>query len=415
MKSARPRSNLGPEFRKLCGAAALSNLGDGVALVGAPLLATTITRNPTLVAGLSFTQQIPWLLFALLSGALADRVDRQRALAAVGIFRAVLFGSIGLAVITGTATIPLLYAVLFLLTTAETFFDTASATILPKLVKATELPKANARLAGIVTITNQFLGNLLGGLLFSTAAALPFLLGSGGLAAAAILILALRGSFRVDRQVGTQPDVLWTEIVEGVRWLSRHRLLRTIAVALAILNFTLVAQNAILVLFVQEHLGVGPAGYGVLIATYGAGGVIGSLVAERIISRLGPGKTLRLALIIEATIPAAIALSSNAVLVGTLYAFFGCHAVTWGALLTSLRQELTPDELRGRVESVYRLIERGSAAPGALLGGILAAHFGLVAPFWLGTIIGTLLIPFVWSTFSDATVSRARNHAERRA
>ncbi len=139
MKSARPQTNLGPEFRKLCGAAALSNLGDGVALVGAPLLATTITRNPTLVAGLSFTQQIPWLLFALLSGALADRVDRQRALAAVGIFRAVLFGSVGLAVITGTATIPLLYAVLFLLTTAETFFDTASATILPKLVKPTEL------------------------------------------------------------------------------------------------------------------------------------------------------------------------------------------------------------------------------------------------------------------------------------
>jgi MFS family permease len=405
------RHGPGREFRKLWAASAFSNLSDGVTLVAAPLLATALTRDPALVAGLAFAQRLPWLLFALVSGALADRLDRRRAMVAVGLFRATLIGALGVVVLLDRATIPLLYALFFLLSTGETLFDTAAVTVLPAIVEREALPEANARLAGTVTVTNQFVGPPLGGLLFATAAALPFLLGAGGLVVAAGLILALRGSFRAVRLYGQPPGALWAEIAEGVRWLSRHRLLRTIAIALALLNVTVVAQVSIMVLFAQEQLGVGPAGYGVLIATYGVGGVMGSIVAGRVIARMGAGRVLRVAMIIETLVPAVIAMSNSAWLVGAALAFFGCHAIVWGALLASLRQELIPDRLRGRVESVYRLIEFGGAAPGALLGGLLAARFGLAAPFWLGAIVGALLIPFVWSIFSDAVVEGARAEA----
>jgi MFS family permease len=408
-------AGLGTEFRKLWAASALSNLGDGVALVAAPLLAATLTRDPALVAGLAFAQRLPWLLFALLSGALADRLDRRQAMAVVGFSRAALIGLLGIAVLLDLATIPLLYAVFFLLSTGETLFDTATVTVLPAVVPRENLPRANARLAGTLTVTNQFVGPPLGGFLFATAGALPFLLGAGGIAAAAGLISALRGSFRAARREGAPRTALWTEIGEGVRWLWRHRLLRTIALALGLLNVTLVAQVSIMVLFAREHLGLGPAGYGVLVATYGVGGVAGSLVAGRVIARLGASRTLRLAMLIEAATPAAIALSSDALVVGAVLAFFGCHAIVWGALLSSLRQELIPDQLRGRVESVYRLIEFGGAAPGALLGGLLAARFGLTSPFWLGAITGALLIPFVWSAFSGAAIASARKEAESHA
>lgn len=408
-----PRGGLGPEFRKLWAASTLSNLGDGVALVAAPLLAAALTRDPALIAGLAVAQQLPWLLFALLSGALADRLDRRRAMAVVGACRAALFGALGVAVLLDRVSLPLLYAVFFLLGAGETLFDTTAATVLPAVVPREHLPQANARLSGAATVANYFVGKPLGGLLFAAAAALPFLLGAGGLAAAAALILALRGTFRATRQAGAPPAALWAEIAEGLRWLWRHRLLRTLALALTLLNVTFVAWNSVLVLLALERLGLDQAGFGVLLTAHAVGAVLGSLVAARVIARLGPSRVLRLALCIEAATPAALALASGPLLDGAALAVFGCHALVWGTLLTSLRQELIPDGLRGRVQSAYRLLEYGGAAPGALLGGLLAARFGLAAPFWLGAATGTLLIPLVWSTFSAATVARARRDADQ--
>jgi MFS family permease len=407
----RPHPSLGRDFNKLWAASAVSNLGDGVALLAAPLLAAALTRDPALVAGLSFAQHLPWLLFALLSGALADRLDRRYAMAAVAACRGLLIGALGVAVLLRVASLPLLYMVVFLLGAGETLFDTAAVTVLPELVPPAALPRANARLAGTLTVTNQFLGPPLGGILFALAAALPFLLGAGGLAAAAALILALQGTFKVARAVDAPASDLRAEIVAGIRWLWRHRLLRTLALALALLNITLVAQVSIMVLFAQERLGLGAMGYGVLVATYGIGGVAGSLVAHRVIAWLGAGRTLRLAICIETATPAALALTHSPLLAGAVLTFFGAHAVVWGALLTSLRQELAPAGLRGRVESAYRLLEYGGAAPGALLGGLLADRFGLTAPFWLGAATGALLIPLVWSTFSEAMVRQARQAA----
>lgn len=406
------RGGLGLEFRKLWAASAASYLGDGVALVAAPLLATTLTRNPALVAGLVFVQRLPWLLFSLLSGALVDRLDRRRTMAAVAVCRATLIGALGVAALVNRVCLPLLYAVFFLLSTGDTLFDIAAVTVLPAVLSPERLPSANARLAGMRTVTSQFIGPPLSGFLFATALALPFLFGAGGLAIAAALIVTLRGTFRVARPENAPPTDLRAEIVEGVRWLWRHRLLRTIMLALALLDMTLVAQNAVMVLFVQERLGLGATGYGILLTTYGLGGVLGSLIAHRVIAWLGPGRVMRIAMCIEAATPAAIALSHRPLVVGAALAFFGCHAVVWGALLTSLRQELTPAGLRGRVESAFEFIGSLGTAPGALIGGLLAARLGLTAPFWLGTIVGVPLIPLVWSTFSDATIAGARRDAD---
>lgn len=403
---------LGGEFRKLWASSAVSNLGDGVALVAAPLLAATLTDDPRLIAGLSFAQQLPWLLFALVSGALADRLDRRIAMAVVGISRALLFGVLGLAVFLGQVSLPLLYAVFFLLSTGETLFDTASTTVLPALVPKEALPRANARLSGTTTVTNYFIGKPLGGFLFATAAALPFWLGASGLILSAMLLLTLRGVFRAQPTVDSAPTTFWIEIVQGLRWLWQQRLLRTIAVTLAIFNVTFVAWNSILVLIARDRLGLGPTGFGMLLTGHALGAVAGSFVAGRIVERFGASRILRFALLIEIGTPIALALTDTAALAGAALAIFGCHALIWGTVLVSLRQELTPVELRGRVEGAYRFLEYGGAAPGALLGGLLAARFGLTAPFWLGAIVGLLLLPFVWPVFSAATVAAARSAAE---
>ena len=116
-------SGLGPEFRKLRTASTISNLGDGVTLVAAPLLVAGLTRDPLLIAGAVFVRQLAWLLFSLHAGALVDRLDRRLLMGYVDLSRSALIGFLGIAVLLDLASIPLLYAVFFLIGAAEPLFD----------------------------------------------------------------------------------------------------------------------------------------------------------------------------------------------------------------------------------------------------------------------------------------------------
>ena len=399
------------EFRKLWAASAASNLTDGILLVCGPLLASTLTRDLALVAGLAFAQRLPWLLFTLFSGALADRIDRRRAMAAVAVCRAGLIGCLGLAVVLNVATLPVLYAVFFLLGTGETLFDISAAALLPAVVSRQNLPRANAQLAGALMAANLFVGPPLGGILFALGAGAPFLLACSGLIVTALLLGRMRATFSVEPSEHVRTKQVLRDIAEGLRWLWQQRVLRTLSLTLAPLDLALVAQNSIMVLFVEEHLGLAATGYGILVSIYGAGGLLGSLVAHTVIDRFGAGTLLRAAVVIEMLYPAALAVTDSPIVAGSVFLCFGLHAVVWGALISSLRQELTPPRLRGRVESAYRFVESGAAAPGALVGGTLAAHLGVTAPFWLGAGVGALVLFLVWSTFSNASVLAARGVA----
>ncbi len=402
------RGGLGPEYRKLWTASTVSNLGDGVTLVAGPLLAASLTRDPVLVAGLAFAQRLPWLLFSLISGALVDRLDRRRLMVAVDAFRTVLLGFLGLAVLSNFVSIPLLYVVFFLMGTAETLFDTASVSILPAVVPRESLEKANGRLFGAQIVSNEFAAPPLGGFLFAVAASVPFFLDAGSFAAAAVLVLFMRGKFRVDRPEGTPPTTLRAEISEGLRWLWGNRLLRTLAISLGIMNLTSTATISIFVLFAQERLGLGSVGYGVLLTSGAVGGVAGSLAAERFVGWLGAGTTMRLGLIIEAASAGVIALSREPLVVGAMFVLFGFHAIVWNVVTISLRQQIIPERLLGRVNSAYRLLGLGGMSAGALLGGVLARGFGLTAPFWFASLSVAVLALIVWPALNDETIDAAR-------
>lgn len=138
---------------------------------------------------------------------------------------------------------------------------------------------------------------------------------------------------------------------------------------------------------------------------------MGGFVAERGLARGGDGAYPRLAIAIEAAKRDVIAQTRAPLVVGAALALCGVHATVWGALLTSLRRELTPDRRRGRVGGVHGLIEDGAAVTGTLPGGLLAVRFDLTAPFWLGAGNGARLLPLVWSGFSEAAGRAARKEA----
>lgn len=406
-----PRGGLGPNYWKLWTASTLSNLGDGVTLVAGPLLAATLTRDPVLVAGIAFAQRLPWLLFSLVSGALVDRLDRRALMVAVDASRTVLLGFLGLAVLGDFVSIPLLYAVFFLMGTAETLFDTASVSILPAVVARESLEKANGRLFGAQIVANEFVAPPLGGLLFAVAASVPFLVDAGSFAAATAFVLLMRGRFRVERPEGAPPTTLWSEISEGIRWLWGNRLLRTLAISLGISNLTATATVSIFVLFAQERLGLGPVGYGVLLTSGAVGGVAGSFAAEYLVGWLGAGTTMRLGLLIEAVSAGVIALSREPVVVGVMLALFGFHAIVWNVVTISLRQQIIPERLLGRVNSAYRLLGLGGMSAGALIGGLLARSLGLTAPFWFAALSVAVLAIIIWPILSNETVDTARSEA----
>ena len=198
---------LGRSFWQVWSASSLSNLADGLVKVAMPLVAVTLTDSPGLVAGVTLAVTLPWLLFALPVGALADRVDRRLAMVTADVVRAAGVAVLAVPLVLGlessAAAIWVLYALALLLGTAETVYDTSAQSILPQVVPRDRLPRANGRLLAAELTANEFVGPPLGGLLVAAGVAAAFATPAALWAAAVGALLLLRGSFAVSRKKPT--------------------------------------------------------------------------------------------------------------------------------------------------------------------------------------------------------------------
>ncbi|MBB2943985.1 putative MFS family arabinose efflux permease [Actinoplanes lutulentus] len=398
MRTLLPR--LGAGFNRLWTASAVSNLGDGLTMVAGPLLLASVTGNPILIAGGVFAQQLPWLLFSLLSGVFADRLDRRRLIVAANLGRAAALTVLTVAVGFGFASVVLIYLVLFILGTGETLVDTAGGAMLPQLVAPADLPRANARLSATFTVANQFAAKPLGAWLFGIAAAVPFGVDAVSFAVSAALIFSLPspGVSSVMPRRSLRKD-----IAEGLRFLHGDRLLRTLAGAMGLGNIAFCTAFAVFVLYARHRLGVSDVGYGLLLTTFAIGGLLGAALASRVTSRFGAAAVLRTGLLVEILTHVVLATTTHAWVAGTVLILFGVQTVVWGVITSSLRQRLVPNHLLGRVSSVYALLETGGAAIGTLLGGVLAQTWGLTFPFWLAAAAMTAILAAAWTPIAQAT------------
>jgi MFS family permease len=394
-------AELGKDFRKIWPATAISNLGDGARVAAGPLLVASITDQPAAVGAAAFIQQLPWLLFALFSGALADRLDRRRMIIAADTFRCVVLGALGLAVLLHHSPLWAIYLTLFLLGTAETLADNAASALLVGAVPKTQLGKANARLFATGTVLGQLGGPPIGAFLFALGNGVPLVLDAVTFAAAAALISRVTSR---PRDVPTVRTALWTEVREGIHWLWNHSGVRTLAWTILVMNITFCAAFATWVLFARERLGLSDTQYGLLISAGAIGAVAGMPVYHLLEPRFGSLTLLRAGLVIETTVHLILALTRNPWVAGTTMAVFGVHAVVWGIVSTTARQLATPDALLGRVNSVYMLASVGGAAIGALLGGLLAQRFGLTAPFAVAFVAMVAVTAVAWRPLRQVSV-----------
>lgn len=431
MTPSQPRSG----YWRLFGASAISNLGDGMGTIAYPWLASALTRNPLLIALVVAAQRLPWLVLSLPAGVITDRVDRRRLIVRMDIVRGAVTAAIALGVLWRQGSLPdptdvtavittdvVLYPALLLATllmgSAEVLRDNSAQTLMPALVDASGLEKANGRMWAAEATANQFIGPPLGSLLLGVAFALPFFVDAVTFFVAAALIATIPGVFRaaVDDTAPLTRNPWHVDIRDGIRWLRANPVLWPMAIVLGIMNGADALAGATLVIFAQEVLSVGPF----LFALIGAGGAIGSIVGGWFVPalsrRFGGGAVLSGAVSGLGLCALAIATAQVWPVVMIAFSFTAMFGIGWNVVTVSLRQSVIPDHLLGRVNSVYRFLAWGSIPIGAALGGALVGILdgpldrttALRWPWFVSVAIHVVLLVVVRRRLSTAALESLR-------
>jgi predicted MFS family arabinose efflux permease len=374
-------------FAALWGANALSNLADGLVFVTMPLVAAGLTDDPRLVAGLATTYALVRLVVALPAGVYVDRLDRRTLLVAANVLRGAAVLALAASIHAGVVSLVVLYAVMAVVGVLESAADGAAVAVLPSIVPADRLDRANARITGTQLVADEFVGPPLGGALFALAAAVPVYATGGLWVAAGAVALALPRRVDPVHPAGDAPrPSVVREAAEGVRWLARHRVVGSLALIGGLASVGYMLPFAVLVLFARDRLGLDAAGYGVLLAASALGGLAGSAIAAPLRARLGSRWTIAAALTLGAASLAGLAVTRDPIVAGILLALYILHAVVWGICATSLRQRLVPADLLGRVGAAGRVLGLLGLAAGSALGGLLATG-GIAVPTAAGAVV----------------------------
>jgi predicted MFS family arabinose efflux permease len=409
---APPR--LGTSFRWLVASSWSSNLGDGLALAAGPLLVASQTHRPFLVALAAMLQRLPWLVLGLYAGALADRLDRRRMVMICDALRCLVLGVLALAITTSEVDIHVVLVAMLLIGVAEVFSDSASRTLLPMLVSRADLGVGNARLMTGTIALNQLAGPPLGAFLFAAGMALPFVTQAVCVALGVVLIA----------QVATPPgavrDLEGThvrrDIVDGIRWLMRHSAVRTLALVILTFNVTWAAAWSVLVLYSTQVLGMGPVGFGLLTTVAAVGGLLSTTCYAWLERHVPLATLMRVCLTLEVLMHLAFAVNRSEVVALVIMFGFGSYAFVWGTVSQTVRQRAVPTAYQGRVGAVYAVGVYAGIAVGQVLGGVIADHWGLTAPFWFAFVGSGITLTLIWRALAyvahaDQAVTAQADHA----
>lgn len=392
---------LGSNFRWLLASSWASNVGDGIALAAGPLLVASQSHDPVLVALAALLQRVPWLVFGLYAGVLADRLDRRTIVVFVEVLRSIVLVALAATILTGAVNVAVVLVAMFLLGTAETFADVTTTTILPMVVEHRDLGIANARLmTGFIT-ANQLVGPPIGAVLFTAGRAVPFVSQAVLVALGALLIARIAalpaGTGRATERAAAR------EIAEGVQWVWHNPPVRTLTITIVTFNVTFGAAWSVLVLYVSERLGLGNIGFGIATTVSAVGGVLGSALYGRLERAVALATIMRVGLVVETATHLTLALTTHAAVAFSVLFVFGAHAAIWGTTSSAVRQRAVPNEFQGRVSSVYMLGVQGGIVVGAAIGGPVARVAGVTGPFWFAFAGSAIILALIWRELAHIT------------
>ena len=384
--------SLGRPFWTLWTAFSASNFGDGLSLVGMPLLAIQLTDDARLVAAVAVFQFLPFLLIGLPAGVVLDRFDRRWIAVIAQTLRAAVLAGLVVAVLTDTAGIGVLMGASFMIGASEVMTDGGLPALVRELVESEQLEVANARLMATQRVSNAFIGPPLGALLFEVDSSLPFALAAVMSLASVATLAQLPGHYRPDQPEESVPFLASATI--GLRYVWAHPVLRPLALTVATFSFVGAAGNAVFVVLVTERFGLGGIGFGLLLSVDAVASVIMTFFVARFIGATSHSMSMRFAIMCF-TIGALLFGLTTVAAVAFLAAIInGMSDPTWNVVSSTVRQRLVPDEVFGRMMTAYLFIGWGMKPLGALLGGVVAEAWGpqwvsLVSAFTVGSLFVT--------------------------
>ncbi|MET8832992.1 MFS transporter [Micromonospora sp. NPDC004540] len=400
-----------PGYARFWTADTVSTFGTYLTTVALPVVVIATLGGGDVEVGLvNGARWLPYLLFGLLAGVVADRYRRRPILVGTDLARAVLLALVAVLALLGALNLPVLVVLVAAFGTLSLLYEAAHQSYLPRLVPPAALTRANARLeqsTSVAQTTGPFLG---GAVVAALGAPVALLADAVSYLLSGLLLATIR---RPEPAPAPESRHLGRELREGLSWVYRHPVLAPYALTLhARFLFASLASTAF-TLFVLRGLDPGlpeqraALGLGAVLALGGVGAVVGNALSDRA-GRYGAGRAILLERVVEPLgwTLAALALTGRAgwVMVGAAQFLVWCALGVSGPNEMGYRQAVTPDRLQGRMNATIRSLNWGMLTVGAPLGGLLAAHLGHRAAIGIGA--GGMALAAVVAVLSPLRTAR---------
>jgi predicted MFS family arabinose efflux permease len=373
---------LPPTFNRLAWSNLAAQSAEQVALAAAPIVAVLLLGAGEGQTGLLQTSlTLPFVLFAIPAGLMADRLSRRWLMAGAEALRAVALLGILAAIWFGLLNMPLLALLGFVAVCGTVVYSVAAPALVPSLVQPQQLPAANARIELARTVAFAA-GPALGGLLVGWIGAGP----AFGVAAVGSLIAVFLLSGIEEPARAPKPQRHpWQEIKEGAAFVFNNDLLRPVFVTQFIFNTASFLILAVFVPYAVRHLDLSASGVGIVLGMYGVGMVVGALLATRVMRWISFGVVIGLgpiAGLMSAGVMALTTVVASPVLAGLSFFLLGAGPILWVISTTTLRQSVTPPRLLGRVSAI-NIMSYGARPLGAGTGAVVGGLWGAEACLYL--------------------------------
>jgi len=400
-------------FRRLLVAWAASLAADGMRFAAVPLLALATNPTPAGISAVAAAMSLPWLLVALPAGALVDRMDPGRVIAGANLARALSSGVLVWAVLAGRVDIPLLCIVGFVLTSAETFADSAAQSLLVRIVPSAQLERANARFVSSENVALDLVGPLAAGGLFVVLPWLPFAVSATLFVITGVAMLTLTGHREpLPGDLGGTEDSQGAAgagagpatddraaFADGFRTIFRDSALRELVISVAVMVAAIGAMEAVLVLYSASSLHLPTAFYPTLLACYSVGLLTSAALVGRLAGRFRPGQLMLTAIAGIGTTMVVLGLFPDPVVAWVCFGLMGAAGGVWNVLSATRRQRRTPRHMLARVSSTFRALTWGALPVGATLGGLGGERWGVPTVFVVAGAVVLVLGAVVAASF----------------
>jgi predicted MFS family arabinose efflux permease len=379
-------AQLPPTFSRLAWSNLAAQSAEQIALAATPIVAVLLLGAGEGETGLLQTAlTLPFMLFAVPAGLLADRLSRRYLMASAEAMRALMLLAILVMIALHWLTLPLLALAGFIAVGGTVVYSVAAPALIPSLVSPQELPAANARIELARTIAFAS-GPALGGFLVGWLGAAPAFAFATALSVIAVVLLS--GIHEPSRATAPRPHP-FQDIREGIAFVRSHPLLRPVFVTQFIFNTAWFLLLAVFVPYAVRRLELSASGVGVTLAMFGVGMVVGALLATRVIRRFAFGTVIGLGPVTGFVAAGVMALTTfipSPVLAGISFFLLGVGPILWVISTTTLRQSVTPPHLLGRVSAI-NILSYAARPLGSALGASVGAIYGAEMCVYLAALI----------------------------